>query len=188
MKTLTLKKQFALIVLLLTTVSSYSQWADTQFNVSISLPQIALVDIEPSINNNINFTFTPPGESGNSGVIEESTGTNLWINYSSSLSTLQSSRSILAEISQGIFPEGINLYVEASSYSGSGEGQHGQTSGKTIISGQPRPIISNLGNCYTGDGINSGHSLNFSLEIDDFSKVHSMDETNFTILYTITDN
>lgn len=188
MKTHNVIKIYSLFILLFASVSVYAQLDDEQFSVSVSLPQIALIDIEPSFNNHIHFTLTPPSESGNSATIQQSSTTNLWINYSSSLSILQNSRSILAEISQGVFPSGIKLYVEASAYSGPGKGELGQSSGKTNISNQPRPIISSLGNCFTGDGINSGHSLNFSLEIDDFSKVHSINETNYTILYTITDN
>jgi len=188
MKAIKLKKIYILLLLLLTSGFAYSQWGETQINVRLSLPQIALVDIESGLNNNIHFTISPSIESGNSATIQQSSGQSLWINYSSSLSPLQNSRSIIAEVSQGIFPDGIILYIEASDYSGFGEGQLGQTAGKINLTSQSKPIIANLGNCFTGDGINNGHQLNFSLEINDYSKIHAIEETDFTILYTITDN
>jgi hypothetical protein len=36
--------------------------------------------------------------------------------------------------------------------------------------------------------VNNGHLLTFSLEVSDYSKIHAVDETAFTVLYTITDN
>lgn len=178
----------ALVIFLFDTQMAQAQWDNAEINISFSIPQITLVDIEPSLNNNIHFTITPATEVGNTAVIQQSSNVGLWLNYSSCMSAFQSSRSILAEISQGSFPEGIKLYVEASNYSGTGKGRTGQSTGRINITSQPKPIINNLGNCFTGDGIKNGHSLNFSLEINDFSKIHSAENTNFTILYTITDN
>ncbi|HKI87647.1 MAG TPA: hypothetical protein VKA38_01380, partial [Draconibacterium sp.] len=83
---------------------------------------------------------------------------------------------------------GISLYLEASQYTGSGDGKLGHPAGKINLTNQPQPIITGLGSCYTGDGINNGHSLSFSMEISDYSKIHAVDETKFTIMYTITDN
>lgn len=188
MKKMKLKIIITSIALLTISGFAYSQWGEAQINVSLGLPQIALVDIEPAINNSIHFSVVPSGESGNSAIIQKSSSQNLWINYSSCLSTLHNSRSILAEVSQGKLPDGMIFYIEASGYSGFGKGQLGQTAGKINITSRPKSIITNLGNCFTGDGINNGHLLNFSLEINDYSTVNAIGETNFTIRYTITDN
>lgn len=188
MKALKFSKIFALLLFILIAGKAFSQWGDARINARLSLPQIALVDIEPGFNNSVHFTISPPVESGNSAVIQQSSGESLWLNYSSALPNRQNSRSIIAEISNGIFPEGINFFIEASRYTGNGGGQLGESAGKINITSQPKPIITNLGNCFTGDGVNSGHRLNFFMEINDYSKVHSIEETAFTILYTITDN
>ncbi len=179
---------FISMVLIFISNVAFSQWQEGQLNANISLPQIALVDIEPSVNNSIHFTITPATESGDPAVAETTAGGNLWINYSSSLTSAQNSRSIIAEISQGTFPEGMILYIEASGYSGTGRGQFGQSAGKVEITNQPTQIITNIGNCFTGDGINNGHLITFSIAISDYSKIVSSDELNFMVLYTITDS
>jgi len=153
MKKLKLKKIITSIALLTISGFAYSQWGEAQINVSLGLPQIALVDIEPAIDNSIHFSIVPSAESGTSPIIQKSSSQNLWINYS-----------------------------------GFGKGQLGQTAGKINITSVPKSIITNLGNCFTGDGINNGHLLNFSLEINDYSTINAIGEINFTIRYTITDN
>ena len=82
----------------------------------IDLPEVALVDIEPDVNNRIHFTLLPSSESGRTPELAESTNESLWINYTSALPGYQNSRSITAEISQGTIPRGISLYLEARSY------------------------------------------------------------------------
>jgi hypothetical protein len=64
----------------------------------------------------------------------------------------------------------------------------GQSAGKVNLTRQPQPIITGLGSCFTGDGINNGHSLSFSIEITDYAKIYAMEESELTIVYTITDN
>jgi hypothetical protein len=167
---------------------AFSQWEEGQISVHLSIPEIALVDIEPGANNSIDFSIIPSAESGNSSIAYESSNESLWINYSSALANQQNTRKIVAEISQGVLPKGILLYLQASHYSGSGEGKLGHSSGKIKLANQPKPIITNIGSCYTGDGINNGHLLTFSIEIKNYSKVYATEESDFNILYTITDN
>lgn len=174
-------------VLMLISNFAFSQLYEAQLSVNFSLPEVALIDIEPSTNNEVNFNVNSGVYSGESPTVEQ-TNVSLWINYSSSLSIGLNSRSIVAEISQGFLPQGISLYLEASDYSGTGGGKLGQSAGKVSLSGQPKPIINNIGNGFTGDGINNGHSLTFSLEITDYTKIVSVDNSNVLVLYTITDN
>lgn len=167
---------------------AFPQWEESQLSVHFSVPEIALVDIEPGTNNSINFSILPAVESGNSSKAQESTNTSLWINYSSALSNPKNTRKIVAEISQGELPNGLLLFLQASSYGGIGEGKHGKSAGKIRLSTRPKSIINNIGSCYTGDGINNGHLLTFSLEINNYSRVYASEDTDFNILYTITDN
>ena len=44
-----------------------------------------------------------------------------------------------------------------------GVGTTGSPSGKVILSRYPQNIITDIGSCYTGRGINKGHQLFFSL-------------------------
>lgn len=174
--------------LLLVAAAASAQWEEGQINVLFSVPEIALVDIEPSINNSVHFTVVPSAESGNSPEVQETVDQPLWINYSSSMSGTGNSRKIVAEISNGRLPAGVELFLEASDYSGNGDGNTGYPLGKVSLNTQPKPIITGIGNCYTGNGSNNGHALTFSLNIANYAEIRANQETEFTILYTITDN
>lgn len=188
MRAIKLRLIFLVIGLLLFSNHIFSQWEQGQINIRFSFHPIALIDIEPSYNNSIHFSIMPSSESGTSPQIEESANETLWINYSSALRGSQNSRSIVAQISQGVLPEGISFSLEASQYNGLGGGQLGTSAGKTDITVEPKVIITNIGSCFTGNGINNGHSLNFSVNITDLSKISAIETTVFTILYTITDD
>jgi hypothetical protein len=165
----------------------FAQWESGHSTVVLSIPEVALIDIEFATGSQVQFTLLPSAEAGNASEIKETSQANLWINYSSALRAGQDSRSITAEVSQGQIPAGIKLYLEALKISG-GNGQRGAPTGKVELSNQPRPIISGIGNCFTGDGINNGHQLSFSIEIANYPEFKSSGETNFLVLYTLTDN
>jgi len=169
-------------------INSYAQWEEGQISVYFSIPEIALVDIEPSLNNTVHFSIVSSADPGESPEISEPSGQEIWLNYSSAMKNENGSRKIVAEIVEGSLPDGIELYLEASAYRGTGDGRLGQSSGRVSLGNQPRPVVAGIGSCYTGDGINNGHLLQFSIEITDYSMIHSGSETEFTILYTLTDN
>lgn len=174
--------------LLLLCVAANAQWQSNELTVNFSLPEIAVIDIEPGNNNDIHFTINPAQEPGGAPTVSESTKKNLWINYSSSLAGTKSSRSIVAEISQGTIPSGVTISLSASGPVGTGKGRRGQSAGEIKLSGRPQPIITNIGNCYTGNGINNGHLLSFSINIPDYSRIYATQNSSFLVLYTITDN
>lgn len=188
MKTRILKIVVFLVFLIIQTSPVFSQWGEGQINTRFSIPEIALIDIEPDQNKTINFNVLPASESGVSSSIQNVSNNTLWVNYSSAVSGINKKRSILAEIANGVSTEGITIFLEASAYSGNGKGQTGQPAGKISLSNLPKPIISGIGSCYTNDGINNGHLLTFSIEISDYSKIYSAGEKVFTVLYTISDN
>jgi hypothetical protein len=164
------------------------QFNNAQISVNFSLPEVALVDIEPDSDNSIHFKIMTGTEAGTSPMAVKTSEDELWLNYSSALPSSSNSRVITAEVSQGSIPSGIKLFLEASGYSSHGDGQQGQAAGKIELTNQPRPVISGIGNCYTGNGIRSGHQLYFSIEITDYSELETSGEHNFVILYTLTEN
>ena len=182
------KQLIAILIILLIPATSFSQSAERQKTVRLSIPEIAILDIEPSLNNSVYISLEQPGKPGVEAGFRKTGNETLWINYSSTLLNANNSRVIKAEILRGATPEGIELFLEASNYSGNGDGRAGQSTGKVKLTNQPKPVITNIGNCYTGDGLMNGHLLSFSVEISNYSKIHSMNDTEFTILYTITDN
>lgn len=176
------------LLLALFPLAGFGQWERGQVSVFFTLPEVALVDIEPGGDNRVKFTIMPESESGSAPAVQHSAENSLWLNYSSALPAHQNSRSITAEVSQGAVPRGVKLFLEASEFSGSGGGLPGQTAGRIELTNQPRPIVTGIGNCYTGDGVLSGHQLSFTIEISDYTQLESTGENNFVVLYTLTDN
>ncbi len=61
---------------------SYGQDTNTDSHtITVEIPEVALVDIEPSASKDISLEYTAPTEAGNPLV--EATNSDLWLNYSS---------------------------------------------------------------------------------------------------------
>lgn len=156
-------------------------------NVRFSMPEVAVLDIE-SGENYVAFEVEAASRPGGEPVIKKVGAQSVWINYSSAIRNAGHTRSINAQISEGIVPPGTTFYIEASPASAFGSPNKGISVGRVQVNANPQPIITGIGNCYTGDGINNGHELSYFLEISDFSKLQSSVEEVFTVMYTITDN
>ncbi|WP_147384013.1 hypothetical protein [Maribellus luteus] len=168
-------------------VAAQAQWNSGNINVRFSVPEIAIVDIEPELGY-IEFSVNAPDIAGGEPVVEHVSNESVWINYTSAIRRNGNRRSINAQISEGTIPDGISFYVEASFASAFGSINQGNPVGRVQITNQPHPIITGIGSCFTGDGVGKGHELKYFLEISDFSQMKSIEDQVFTVLYTITDN
>ncbi len=157
-------------------------------HIGFSLPEVALMDVEYIGNGTIEFELLSSAESGGSPVIKQRTNQELWINYSSALGRFSQYRSIVAQVADGNLPQGLDLYVSATDYSGNGDGHIGMSTGRVKLSADPRPIVTGIGSAYTGNGIGNGHRLSFEIDISQMEKVIANESIDFTILYTLTDN
>jgi len=157
-------------------------------NINFSIPEIALVDIEPVGMSNISLTLNPDTESGLPVVATSAVNNNLWINYTSSYASGGATRKINANISSGTAPAGVSLNLSASAYSGTGLGTKGTSAGTITLSASPQAIITGIGRCYTGDGQNNGHRLTYSLSIADYAKLNYDASSTIQIVFTIADN
>lgn len=153
--------------------------------ICLVLPEVAIMDIEPN-NLPINLQFNAPvdgGEALTSNRMDQSK----WINYTSSINRNGSNRAITAQIANGGVPNGVELRLEASNFSGSGRGTHGQSSGSIALTTTPQTIINNIGRSFTGNGTGNGHQLTYSLNILDYSQLDAVENVEVTILFTITE-
>lgn len=165
-----------------------AQLNDLRLNLAFSIPEVAQLDVEYRGSGSLDFEVLPSSEVGGSPQIKSTSLEELWVNYSSAIRKNGSRRSIEAQIVNGTLPEGMSLYIQASSFSGIGKGEIGISTGETELEAKPNAIIDNIGSCFTGDGMNNGHKLNFILEITDMDEVNASGPAEFTILYTISDN
>lgn len=109
--------------------------------VSFSLPSVALLDIEPNANS-INLSLTAPTEAG-SMVSNTASNNTKWINFSSAVTPGQTRR-VSAQIS-GLMPNGLNLVLNTSTYSGSGAGTLGNRVSPITLTAASQTIINGIG-------------------------------------------
>jgi hypothetical protein len=175
-----------LILLFIPAIGAYGQTQGTE-SIGFTIPQIALVDVEPSGSSSITFTLTIDPESGLPVSASDAINNNLWINYSSCFPTGGNNRRVTVQVASGAIPPGVTLTLLASAFSGSGSGTRGTSAGSVNLTGTPETIISGIGRCYTGDGQNNGHRLNYSLSISDYSALKFNQSATIQIAFTLTD-
>lgn len=156
-------------------------------NCSLTIPAIALIDIEPA-GVPITLSMTPPTEAGAPLTIG-SAGTNnsKWLNYTSALAAGATARTITVRVTSGTVPTGVSLKVQTGTYTGTGAGTLGVPVGQVAIDNVARTVISGIGGSYTGDGINKGHQLTYSISVSNYALLKFNQSTALQITYTITD-
>ncbi len=160
-------------------------------NLAISIPEVALVDIEPA-NTTISLAPNAPTEAGNFLDFSNARDNSLWLNYSSVVgSKSDPSRKVSVAITNGEVPGGLELYVAAAK-AATGKGKLGSPVGRVNLNTTATELISGIGSCYTDNGENFGHQLTYDLQLaNDENAVASIDfdeSTTLTITYTLTDN
>lgn len=160
--------------------------------ITISVPDVALVDIEPAATKNITLGFTAPTEAGNP-IVPSAANNTLWLNYSTIKSDTKPSRSVTVKLN-AIIP-GIDVHVTAASATGAGGGAVGTAAGILTLSAADQTIISGIGSAYTGNGANNGHNLTYALVagsgpggVANYSDLMAKASTIATVTYTLVDN
>lgn len=191
-----MKKQIFLSVVLLGVVSlSVNAQGDTNqnaHNVVIGVPAVALLDLEAASSTSITLGPTAPTEAG-LPVTFNAVDTSIWINYSSIIgSTTEPSRLVTAQITDGTVPAGTQLKVLAASASGSGDGTMGAPSAQVTLTSSAQNVITGIGSSYTGNGVNNGHNLSYSLNLiassGSYAQLDFDNSDTVTITYTLSDN
>lgn len=148
-------------------------------NISITLPSVVLVDVEPA--GTINMSFSAPLEAG-LPLTNPAPNTTKWLNYTSAVAT-GGSRTISAKVSELI--PGVNIKLKASVASGAGGGTRGTPGAEIILTTSPSVFISGIGGAYTGTGANNGHQLTITLVPNNYANLTSQNNKQITITYTI---
>ncbi|MFY1048389.1 hypothetical protein [Chryseobacterium sp. GP-SGM7] len=158
-------------------------------NITISVPEVALVDIEPAASKNITLGFTAPTEAG-LPVTPTGSDNTLWLNYSSIKSVTDATRTVSVKL-DALIP-GVNINVTAATATGAGGGTLGSPSPLLTLSAADQTIISGIGSAYTGDGANNGHNLTYALAavggIANYADLQATTTAVAKVTYTISDN
>lgn len=152
-------------------------------SINMSIPSISLISFNEG-KQSITQQSEVKGEGQISQVIS-SPGQETWINYASIVEE-GFTNEITIQISSGYIPPGIRVKVLPSDYSGNGKGEVGTANEQIVLSQKPRPIISNIGSCYTGKGVNNGHKLSYVWETTNTNKkIEDYENCSITVTYTI---
>lgn len=108
-----------------------------------------------------------------------------WLNYTILMKDQEPHYAITAQLIAGEVPKGTVIRLRAGSYFGPGEGKTGIPTGEIILSETPQVIIEQIGTSHTGNGLNVGHQLFYTIEIQDFAKFEEI-SSSIHILFTIT--
>ncbi len=170
------------LLLIITVPRKLLAQIDDDHQLTLQLYEVALLDIEPGVTT-VSLNAASPSNAGEP--LQGATDNSSWINYTSCVSNT-SSRTVSVEL-DGLLPSWLELQVEASAYSGSGQGDLGTSTGIVTLSPVTTEIITGIGGCYTGDGINNGHQLTYRLVITDYSSLVSGGYGPLLVTYTMSD-
>lgn len=187
-----LSRLFLLFVLLIIANFAYSQGDSNTDNhtITVTIPEVALLDIETNSTKNFTAAFTHSGEAGDP-VTAPADNSTLWLNYSSILkSGGATSRDISVAMTGGPLG-GVTIKVSASAAASGGQGTLGGAGGPITLSATSTPLITGIGSAYTVSGPEKGHQLTYTFEAadDDYANLVSGSSSNVvTVTYTLADN
>ncbi|PRD54662.1 hypothetical protein [Sphingobacterium gobiense] len=192
MKTLTISIPLSLAAVALA-VNANAQDSNTDnHTITISVPEVAIVDIEPAAAKNITMGFTAPTEAG-LPLLGPADNSTLWLNYSSIRSTADDSRTVSVRLDAEI--PGIDINVTAAAAAGAGDGTLGTPAAQLTLTAADQVIISGIGSAYTGDGVSNGHNLTYALAFggstggtSNYEDLVAAATVEATVTYTISDN
>lgn len=169
-----------LLLCLLSSVNMQGQERNkVEMPVVLSIPDIALVNLAGADK----ITFSTGRGVGQ--VITPSTP-KTWINYSSIVNG-NSTNNIYVSLLSGNLPVEVAINLEVGPDVGAGAGKTGRPSRKITLSPYAQEIISGIGSCYTGRGVEKGHQLTYSWRwLAPFNTDHVTNNIEVSVFYTLT--
>jgi hypothetical protein len=192
---------FASVIVLSANASFAQDTNVANHSLTISIPEVALLDLEAATTAITLKGSLPVGIDGKAEAGlpmtfgDDATNSTIWMNYSSIVGSTETSRNVTVALS-GTVPNGLKLTVRAGIYSGEGKGTLGTAEVEPIVllsnATAATPIITAIGSAYTGNGINNGHLLTYKLgyatdAATDYAKLRFDTVAPLTITYTLSD-
>lgn len=146
--------------------------------VTVTLPVVTLMDVEPA--GTISLNYTAPPEAGNA-VAVPTANTTKWINYTSAITAFGVSKRITVSINQVI--PGTDIRIQAAAASG---GILGSPSSQITLTTTAQ-TISGIGAAFTGNGVNNGHLVSITLTTNTYANITARTNSPIIITYTITE-
>lgn len=185
------KIAFAFLAVLGLNTAMAQENNDDTHDLTIVIPEVALLDIESSTSKNFTMEFTAPTEAG-LPIVQPTINSSIWLNVSSIVLPSET-RIVTAKLSQNLTNGAIlsvfNMMFPMGSVGNPGFGMMiPQPNG---LSTADSPIISNVTSGYTGDGVGSGFQLFYTAAVspspNGYSLLKASNET-VTVTFTLSDN
>lgn len=183
---------FSLVLTLANTQGLCQDDNDDVHNLTVTLPEVALLDLEATGSKDITLGPDAPSEAGEALDFSNESNSELWINYSSIVgSKSEPNRDISVQITSGSVPAAMILSIVAAKDAGAGDGTMGTPSSSLVLDNKAQNIISGVGSAYTGNGPTKGHRLTYTLALDSnkgaYAKLDFDHANTLAITYTLTD-
>ena len=107
-----------------------------------------------------------------------------WMNYSFNWNWSDPYATVSVAIASGSIPPGMEIYIQAGNYNGSGWGKAGKPTGKIKLNNIPTDLINQIGNVNTGRGKYHGHQITLSIVIVDYALIQPGNYT-LNLQYTL---
>jgi hypothetical protein len=186
-----------MLVSLTSKMNAQSASADTKTDnhtVTIDIPEVAILDIEPSTNKNLNLKFTAPTEAGEK-LVAPAADKSLWLNYSSIKTSTGPDNVRTVSVKLNTPVPGVDIKVTAAAYSGNGAGTFGVPASTLTLTSADQTILTGIGSAYTGNGVNNGHNLQYDVAVGGtgtgatgYSSIVANTTAAAIVTYTISDN
>jgi len=154
--------------------------------VTVSVPQVSLVDIEGSKGTAITLEFTAPKEAGEALVAPEP-NSDLWLNLSSTAKKESKGKKVSANLA-GSLPAGVTLKLKADN-SKTGLGNKGKAASEVTLSSTDQEVVTDIKSGYTENGPEKGFRLTYTVvfKADDeaYAALYN-DIAPLTVTYTMT--
>jgi len=177
------------LVVLLSTMAMAASDTDTD-NFWLQINEIAVIDIFGTVPG---FTLTAPAQGGLPPVWVPPSNFATFAQYTSVVESGKT-RNITAAITSGVMPAGVHLEIDAAQPAGTGnvgtDDPHRNYFTSDTTAHNAKPIVHNIGSCYTGTGGgNNGARLHFQFFVDNIGLVTATPaQVHFVVTYTLTED
>ncbi|MEA5461777.1 hypothetical protein VB796_22095 [Arcicella sp. LKC2W] len=187
-------KKMTLVVMSLIGLSTYSGLAQDTKNdnhtVAITIPEVAILDLELSSSKNIAASFIAPTEAGNP-ITVPANNTSLWLNYSSIVEPTGADATRKVSVKTSATIPGIDIKVTAATDAGAGAGTKGvPVAAGVILTTADQDLITGVGSCWTDTGTSKGHQLTYEFGLTSAATYSNLASgtTTVTVTYTLSAN
>jgi hypothetical protein len=136
--------------------------------LTVTVPEVALLDLESTTSLNFGMTFLPPtGNEAGKKINNPLNNLTVWLNYSSIVTAAAPDNIRKVTVKTDVIsPGGVTFSVNAGADVGAGAGTVGTTTGNVSLNPVPDDLITGIGSCYTGTGPSKGHLLTYSAAVN----------------------